>query len=274
MNTAFPEILPQNPFPLADDRRQALLQERLDGKRQAIDGLLRTTHNSWEQAFYTTLARNFGFHTNATPFETLAVQTPLAYLQKHRNSLFQLTAMLLGQSGLLTAGTAQTDEEQRLLREYLFLQKKFSLAPVDGALWRKSHTPPQALPEVRIRQFAQLIHQSEFLFSRIIEKTDIPSLVLLFTLCPAAEDAAGGLTLPAPLGRNSIDILLINSVIPYKYAYALAHKDTAALYTAIALLEQIPPEDNRIIRQWRLHGILPRSAADTQAMIQCVMRNA
>ena len=250
-----------------DGWRKKLLHKRLDCKQQSIQRLLGITHNSWEHAFYITLAHNFGFHTNGIPFETMAIQTPLAYLQKHRNSLFQLTAILLGQSGLLTAATAQTDEEQRLLREYLFLQKKFSLTPIDGYLWKKARMRPQAFPEVRIRQFAQLIHQSEFLFSRLMDESGLEQLVSLLTLHPAEEDTPNKLAFPSPIGRSSIDILLINSVIPYKYAYALAHKDSTAIDKALLLMEQIAPENNSIIRQWHLLGQEVHSAADTQALI-------
>ena len=260
------KLLLQDPTLLTDGWRKSLLQKRLDCKRQSIEQLLNITQHSWEHAFYITLAHNFGFHTNGIPFETMAIQTPLAYLQKHRNSLFQQTAILLGQSGLLTEQTAQSDEEQRLLKEYRFLQKKFSLTPIDGYLWKKARMRPQAFPEVRIRQFAQLLHQSEFLFSRLMDETDIESLVSLFTLKPTADDTQR-LTAPAAMGRNSINILLINSVVPYKYAYALARKDKAAIDKAMALMEQIAAEDNSVVRQWVLLGQTVRTAADSQALI-------
>lgn len=255
----------QDPAILTDGWRKTLLHKRLECKRMSIQRLLDITHNNWEQAFYITLAHYFGFHTNGIPFETMAIQTPLAYLQKHRNSLFQLTAILLGQSGLLTTDTAHTEEEQRLLREYLFLQKKFSLVPIDGYLWKKARMRPQTFPEVRIRQFAQLLYQSEFLFSKLMEQTDTEPLVELFTLRP--EDDNPRLTPPAPIGRSSIDILLINSVVPYKYAYARAREDRHAIEKATSLLEHIAPENNTIIRQWRTLGQSVHSAADTQALI-------
>ncbi len=257
----------QDPALLTDGWRKALLKKRLDCKQQSVKRLLDITHNSWEHAFYITLAHNFGFHTNGIPFETMAIQTPLACLQKHRNSLFQLTAILLGQSGLLTPDTAQSDEEQRLLREYLFLQKKFSLTPIDGYLWKKARMRPQTFPEVRIRQFAQLLHQSEFLFSKLMEEQDLEQLVSLFALQPPAQDTTRHITLPPAIGRSSVDVLLINTVVPYKYAHALARNDTRAAGYALSLMERIAPENNNIVRQWRILGQQVQSAADTQALI-------
>lgn len=98
----------KDPHILTEGWRRTLLRKRLDCKRASIERLLEITNGSWEHALYISLARNFGFHTNSVPFEQLAINTPLSYLQKHRNSLFQLTAILLGQAGFLESDTDQT----------------------------------------------------------------------------------------------------------------------------------------------------------------------
>ena len=256
-----------DPALLSEGWRQAMLHRRLECKRQSISGLLNITHHSWADAFYITLAHNFGFHTNGIPFEMLALQTPLSCLQKHRNSLFQVTALLLGQSGLLTEATATDDERMALWAEYRFLRKKFSLTPIDASVWKRARLRPQNAPEVRIRQFAHLIYQSEFLFADLMNETDVSRLRATFQLHAPAETSTAHVNIVSPLGGKSIDILLINSVIPYKYTYALAQNDSLAAQHAIELLEQIAPEDNTIIRQWKLLGQDIRNAADTQALI-------
>ena len=233
-----------------------LLRKRLQCKQASITRLLEITHGSWEHAFYISLARNFGFHTNSVPFEELAIATPLSCLRKHRDSLFQLTAILLGQSGLPI-------RDEVLAREYDFLRTKFSLEPIDGSLWKLGRIRPQNAPERRIRQFANLLHRSEFLFSRVIELTDIRALAELF-----AQEG---------MSSASIDILLINTVIPYKYAYRMLTTRSAAAeneernahraFGELELMEQIAPEDNTIIRQWRMLGQQVRNAADTQALL-------
>jgi hypothetical protein len=196
---------------------------------------------------YISLARNFGFHTNSLPFEQLAINTPLSYLQKHRNSLFQLTAMLMGQAGLIG--------DEKLRKEYEFLRTKFSLTPLEPSIWKHARMRPQNSPELRIRQFAQLLYQSEGLFSKILDSDDIKDLVRLFEW---TEDNV------PPLGRSSIDILLINTVIPYKYAYAI-HRN--GYWDASTMMEKISAENNTIIRQWRVLGQEVKNAADTQALL-------
>ena len=272
MDSAFGSIecsrqLLNDPTLLSEGWRKALLNKRLECKHQSIRQLLTIMQQSWAHAFYITLAHNFGFHTNGIPFETLALQTPLSCLQKHRNSLFQITAILLGQSGLLTSDTATDAESQALLSEYQFLSKKFSLTPMDAKLWKHARLRPQNFPEVRIRQFAQLLYQSEFLFADLMEETDISRLQSLLQLRTPPAVAPPRIAPAAPLGSKSVDILLINTVIPYKYAYALAREDTHGAAQALQLLQHIAPEDNTIIRQWKLLGQSIRNAADTQALI-------
>ncbi len=272
MDSAFGNIecsrqLLSDPTLISEGWRKALLIKRLECKRQSVNQLLTITQQSWTHAFYITLAHNFGFHTNGIPFETLALQTPLSCLQKHRNSLFQITAILLGQSGLLTADTATDAEKQALLSEYQFLSKKFSLTPMDAHLWKRARLRPQNFPEVRIRQFAQLLCQSEFLFANLMDETDITRLHALLELRIPPTEATTRLAPATPLGSKSIDILLINTVIPYKYTYAIAREDTHMATQALSLLEYIAPEDNTIIRQWKLLGQRITNAADTQALI-------
>lgn len=234
-----------DPQLLTDGWRRMLLRKRLDCKQASIERLLNITQGSWEHAFYVSLARNFGFHTNSVPFEELAIATPLSALRKHRDSLLQLTAMLLGQSGLPI-------HDEQIAREYDFLRTKFNLTPIDGSQWKLGRIRPQNSPERRIRQFANLLYKSEFLFSKVLEMTDIDALAQLF-----AQDG---------FGRSSIDILLINTVIPYKYAYARL-RSTNGDDAAIAMMEKIAAEDNTVIRQWRMLGQRISTAADSQALL-------
>ena len=234
-----------DPQLLTEGWRRLLLRKRLECKQASIERLLGITQGSWEHAFYISLARNFGFHVNSVPFEELAIATPLSCLRKHRDNLFQLTAMLLGQSGLPM-------KDEQMAQEYAFLRKKFDLTPIDSSLWKRGRLRPQNSPERRIRQFANLLHRSEFLFSRVIEQTDLDALAELFT--------------QESFGRASTDILLINTVIPYKYAYANL-RSAGDPQQVMALMEQITAEDNSVIRQWRMLGQQVRTAADSQALL-------
>lgn len=241
------EQLVHEPELLTEGWRKTLLRKRLECKRASITRLLEITKGSWEHALYISLARNFGFHTNSLPFEQLAINTPLSCLQKHRNNLFQLTAILLGQASLIT------DKESELQKEYAFMQAKFGLTPMDASMWKHARMRPQNSPELRIKQFAQLLYQSDNMLSKILDTDDLMELKALFDV--------------DKIGQNSIDILLINTVIPYKYAYALHKNNPSEAERMMALMERIPAENNTIIRQWRVLGQKIQHAADTQALL-------
>ena len=259
MDSAFMRIgcaeqLVRDPAMLSEGWRRTLLRKRLECKRASIERLLEITKGSWEHALYISLARNFGFHTNSLPFEQLAINTPLSYLQKHRNNLFQLTALLMGQAGGLEPNSfCHADDREALAREYAFLRIKFGLSPMDGSIWKHARLRPQNSPELRIRQFAQLLYQSESLLSKILDKQDLNELEKLFVV--------------DKIGKASIDILLINTVIPYKYAYARYRNNAQQAEEALALMERIAPENNTIIRQWRILGQEVKNAADSQALL-------
>lgn len=236
------KLLLKDPSLLTNGWKQTMLTRRLTCKTHSINRLLNITTNSWEEAFYISLAHYFGFHTNGIPFEQLAINTPLSYLRKHRDNLFQLTAILMGQSGLLDTN----DPNEPLSKEFNFLKTKFALTPIQPSMWKMGRMHPQNTPQVRIRQFAQLLHQSEFLFSKILDNNDLDSLRTLFSV--------------PGMGRDSVDILIINVAVPFKYAYGQKKE-------ALQLLSSIPAENNRIIRQWRELGQVVTSAADSQALI-------
>jgi hypothetical protein len=100
-----------------------------------------------------------------------------------------------------------------------------------------------------------------------MEAQTLTEMVERLTLKYGIDSIYSHVARPMPLGRKSIEILLINTIIPYHYAYAHAQQNTTKINQAIALLEQVPKEDNTIIRQWAVLGQHIASAADTQALL-------
>ncbi|MDR2913215.1 MAG: DUF2851 family protein, partial [Tannerella sp.] len=107
----------------------ALLTERLERKTNDIFIRLKKNAKDWNEMFYVTLMRNFGFGTNSDAFELLAGSLPYRYILKHRNNPLQVEALLFGQAGLLDPDTDVAgkcvdkpvdDYLQSLRREYEF----------------------------------------------------------------------------------------------------------------------------------------------------------
>lgn len=253
--------------------KNTLLTERLEQKMGAIECLLTENNQHWEDAFYITLARNFGFGTNSQAFEMLAKSIPLSALGKHKDQLFQLEAILFGQAGLLKENTSD-EYAGKLKQEYDFLRSKFALHPMDSSLWKLLRLRPDNFPHIRIAQFAGLIHSSSKLFSKIVENTDIDYLRGLF-VCEQSTywqtHYSFGHESPMrnkKLGAQSINTILINTVVPFLFCYGQQKNRQELKDKALQILEQIPSERNSIVRNWQKIGLRSESAYDTQALLQ------
>ncbi|MDR1654282.1 MAG: DUF2851 family protein [Prevotellaceae bacterium] len=253
--------------------KTALLTERLQQKTAAIFDLLFQNNNNWEDTFYVVLARNFGFGTNSEPFEQLAKSLPHKILATHKNNILQIEALLFGQANLLPTDSADP-RVLALKKEYDFLAKKYGLQAIEGSQWKLLRLRPDNFPYVRIAQFAALVVHSSKLFSKIVETTDLAALRAMFDCKPCEfwethyrfEHQSKRKT--KNMSRQTVDILLINTVAPMLFAYAEKKKNAAIKETALSILEQLPPEKNAIVTYWNALGINATSAFETQALIQ------
>lgn len=252
---------------------ERLTVERLERKAQLISDLLELNKNNLEETFYIHLSRNFGLKVNALPFELLAKSLPNSFLGKHKSNLFQVEALLFGQSGLLEK-EFKDDYPNRLKKEYAFLQKKFSLQPIETHLWKFLRLRPVNFPTVRIAQLASLIHKSSGLFSKMMEAKDISALRKLLNAESSSywdthylfdkESEKRG----KKLGAVAIDSIIINTVIPFMFVYAAHRGEQEYRDKAIALLEQMGTEKNAIIEKFAELGIRSSHAGNSQSLLE------
>ena len=253
--------------------KNALLTERLEQKMSAIESLLNENNRHWEEAFYITLARSFGFGTNSQAFESLAKSLPLSVLGKHKDQLFQLEALLFGQAGLLDLETYD-DYSANLKKEYEFLRAKYELNPLEKSQWKLLRLRPDNFPHVRIAQFAALIHSSTKLFSKITENPNLTYIRTLFAYETSTYWKANYLfgreskVRTKRLGEQSINGLIINTVVPFLFCYADQKKNDDLKDRALQILEQLESEQNAIITGWRSLGLHVDNAFDSQSLLQ------
>ena len=250
-----------------------LVIERFEDKANQIIARHHAQTGSWEHTLYHTLAYNFGFKTNALAFEMLAQSLDIRIIGKHKNNPTQIEALFFGQASLIP--TENNDAyTMKLQNEYRFLQKKYTLTPIPREMWKFGRLRPANFPTIRIAQFAKLLQQSQSLCSKILKCTTVESCRQLFYVeLEDYWDTHYQLGQISPkhqktLGKTSIDLLLINTIIPFLFAYG-SHTQKQEISTrALDFLEALPTEKNAIITAWNRRGIQSHSAFRSQALLQ------
>ncbi|MDR2127412.1 MAG: DUF2851 family protein [Prevotellaceae bacterium] len=250
-----------------------ILIERLEQRSAHINKILLDTRNDFKEVFYRLLFRSFGFGTNTLPFELLAQATPLAAINKHRNSLLQIEALLFGQAGFLNEQPVD-DYQSQLQKEYKFLQNKFKLKPVEKHLWKFMRLRPTNFPTIRIAQLAKFLTQTDGLLAKItaFEKPDELNTFFEFNASEYwnTHYNFGKQTDKRikSFGKKSAEKIIINLIVPYLFAYGKAKGEDKFTEKAFDLLEIISPEKNNIITGWENTGIKIENAFYSQALIQ------
>lgn len=261
----------------------ALCVERLESKTERINLYAEKADGDWEHAFFQVLARSFGFGINGEAFEEWANHISLSVAGKHRDNLFQIEALFLGQAGLLEEDmlVPYHKEEafkdgyfEKLRHEYQFLAHKFTLQPMNGIHWRFLRLRPQNFPHIRLVQLAVLFHSEHVQLSSILEAKDLEQIHKIFSTHVTSywethygfgsESARATKELTA----RSLDLIIINAVIPMLFAYGRHSLHEDYCERALDLLTRIKAEDNRFTRIWMQSGLSIQNASDSQAIIQ------
>lgn len=198
----------------------ALQVERLEQKAALIVGRLAQCNHNWEDVFFITLARNFGFGVNGDAFEAWALHLPFRAADKHRDNLFQLEALFFGIAGLLDAPPPD-DYADRLQHEFHYLRHKFSLpAPLPASVWRFLRLRPDNFPHVRIAQLASLYHHTRSLLSQAMEASTLEEVRKLFAASTSPYwEGHYRFGIPSPrrvkqVGQSALMLVVLNTVVP------------------------------------------------------------
>lgn len=255
-----------------------LTVERFEEKMHRIDNYLQRTNGDWERTFFITLARNFGFGTNAQAFEQWTFTILPNAVGRHRDNPLQVEAFFIGQAGLLNPEVVPPEQRddyyQRLCEEYAFLRNKFNLHAIESKQWKFGRLRPQNFPHVRLSQFTQLYCEGGADFSRLLEAPDVKSLYALFHTAVTPywrthfSFGEASTESDKSLQQSSLNLLIINTAAPLLFAYGRKLMDEDMADRAFNLLEQLPAERNYITRSWQRAGLCVSHAADSQALIQ------
>ncbi|NUM32560.1 MAG: DUF2851 family protein [Bacteroidetes bacterium] len=252
---------------------ERMLIERLENKTSEIFKTLEKCKNDWHQAFYEKIAWSFGLKINAETFQNLAINIPIKILSIHKNNLTQIEAMLFGTAGFLNFDK-DDDYYRKLQKEYIFLKHKYKLDEISNTKWKLLRLRPANFPTVRIAQFANLIHKAENMFSKILEN---PNIKFIETLLKSGTSeywkkhynfGVKSTIKQKSTGDFFIYNTIINTIVPFVFAYGKYKDDEVLKEKAISILNNLTAEKNSIITKWKELGFDPKNSFQTQAILQ------
>lgn len=249
-----------------------MLIERLEEKVIRLNKWFEYLKGDYTQTFYFALLRNFGFNVNADAFELLAKQLPLSILSKHSDNLVQLESLLLGTAGFLDVQFKDASI-LKLQNEFEFLKNKYRLIPLQKEIFKFSRMRPANFPNLRLAQFAALVHYSPDMFFNPNQFTDfsILSTRLNLTLNTYWKNhyKFDGKTLDKDIriGKNAIENLIINTFAPFLFFYGQKNNQQDYTEKALFLLQNCAFETNKITQLFKAKQILLKDASQSQGIL-------
>lgn len=252
-----------------------LLTIRLERKSQEIYNYLDYFGNHQEKTTLFLVSRSIGGKTNETAFGLLLQRIPFDVIIKNHDNTFVLEALLFGQAGMLSKRFDE-DFPNDLQREHAYLKKKYALPPpVKFETWKYSRMRPFNFPDLRIAQLAMIINKSKGkLFRQMLDENHTEKIRELLSV--SASDYWNthyrlnkkARSINKNLGVTAVNNIIINTVAPMLFAHAKSTPGMFHTERAVHMLEELPPEDNKIIRNWTKIIKIADNAANTQGCLE------
>ena len=252
--------------------QERLFFERLERKSIPINELLASSNNDWESVLFAMLCKNFGLNTNGNSFLEMAQKIPFSIIRKELFEVKNLEALFFGFTGILENEKEDNYYKDLKFRFYYLLQK-YRLENIVACKVEFFKHRPDNFPTIRLSQLASLINKEQNLFSKIISCKSIEKIYDLFSVSVSDywkthytfdKDSPKKDKL---LSKSFIDLLIINTIIPFQFAYAKSQNKEIS-EDILALLCQVKPESNSIINKFALFGVKAQNAFETQSLLQ------
>ena len=251
---------------------ERLFIERIASKNELLLELLSKSKNDWEALLFVLLCKNFGLKVNGASFLSIGQSVDFSVTRKCAASQTAMEALIFGQAGLLEKPN-EDGYFLELKKEYDFLKAKFQLdnAPIIAPKFFRLRPPN--FPTIRLSQLACLYAARKELFTVVISASTLEEYYAIFNVSASTywdTHYNFGLTSAKrkkKLTKAFIHLLLINTVLPLKYAYATYQgKDISETLFELAL--SIPAESNTIIEKFNSFKKVATTALDSQGLLQ------
>lgn len=256
---------------------ERILIERFEEKTQIVLEILNQNNSNWEETLFKSLAKNFGLKVNVETFELWSNSFPFNVLQKIQFDALKVEALFFGQAGFLEEDYENAYFNQ-LKKEYNFLKNKYQIQAIENSLFRFSKMRPIGFPTIRLAQLAAIYTQYLSLFSVIIQPENLKEFYKIFDKQELNSFWNTHYTFKNEskfqlknLSKDKINNLLINTIIPIRYAFE-RQKDEVEIDFYLDLLNEMDPENNSILNEFERIGFENKTAKDSQQLIQLKKR--
>jgi len=252
--------------------KEQLFAERLYQKSAIIEQLLQENKNDWEATLFCMLSKNFGLNTNGNSFFEIAKSIPFSIIRKEAFDIENLEALFFGKTNFLDV-EFEENYPKNLQHRWNYLQIKYQIKKTFFERLEFFRHRPDNFPTIRLAQLAMLYHSNTNFFDTIINSNSIIELRRFFNTTTSdywkthyVLDKESRYKKKS-LSKNFVDLLIINTIIPFRFAYNRYFKNNSDVALR-EIAKSIQPEKNTIIERFRSLGIKSKNAFDSQALLQ------
>jgi len=260
-----------NPNKIPVNFHEENVLKKLEEKSLEFEESLKQFKNNFEAVLFHSLAYSFGLKVNAFIFKQIAESIDFNIINKIKQNETQLEALFFGVSGWLDNSE---DEQMKIWkREFDFIKAKFNIS--DLKLYPKFlRLRPPNFPTIRLSQLANLYHQHQNLFSKIINVRNPEDLFEIFRDIKASEywnnhfnfGKISKVDQPKILTKDFIKLIILNTILPLKYTYHKYQNEEIA-DEILHFYNNLSSEKNSIIDDWKKLGLKIKTALESQSLI-------
>jgi len=132
---------------------------------------------------------------------------------------------------------------------------------------------PLNFPTIRIAQFAGVLHSCQSLFSTVIKMESVAGYRSVFRAATSDYWDSHYTFLKQSgyqkkgMGEDSFQLILVNVVVPFLFLYGERNNKQEMKEHALKIMEDLPAENNTLLRHWAAAGIEACNALESQALI-------
>ena len=247
------------------------LFQRLERKSQALFERFKVVNFDLNQLISEQLAAIIGTNVNRIPMLELVRKVPINTFFKESKTAVE--AILLDVANLLPEHSEE-DYIRKLKETGVFYRNKYNLNSMNAASWKFFGMRSAGFPTFRIAQFSSICSQQKFFdflnmpleeWLHWFEHENFSIDAFWETHYHFKKETKRH---NLNLSKNSKSLILINVLAPILYFWGIYQNQETFTEKALELLENIPKEENSIIKNWKEVGLSVNSAKDSQGLLE------